>query len=107
VAAFLKRRANLDALRTNARDMGDLEAYWVLNSLQQAALSYDPAPAIRVQSASQESDTTLSTSQAATVLGITTRGVRDACEKGRLDGHLIDGRWRITRKAIDRYETPK
>jgi excisionase family DNA binding protein len=103
VAAFLKRRANLDALRTNARDMGDLETYWVLNSLQQAALSYDPLPPLSAPSAVGERDNSLSSREAAATLGITARGVRDALEKGRLDGHLIDGRWRITRAAVDRY----
>ena len=106
VAAFLKRRANLDTLRTNARDMGDLETYWVLNSLQQAALSYDPLPPLRAPSADYESDSSMSSSQAAAALGITARGVRDALEKGRLDGHRIDGRWRITRAAVDRYAQP-
>ena len=106
VAAFLKRRANLDTLRTNARDMGDLETYWVLNSLHQAALSYDTLPPLSAPSAVRDRDKSMSSTQAATALGITARGVRDALEKGRLDGQRIDGRWRISRAAVRRYSNP-
>ena len=106
VAAFLKRRVGLDALRINARDMGDMEVYYVLNSLQRAALAYDPTPAISTPSAAHGDDSGLSTSQAAVALRMTARGVRDACEKGRLEGHLIDGRWRISRAAVRRYNNP-
>ena len=104
VAAYLKRRVALDALRVNARDMGDMEAYYVLNSLQRAALAYDPVPVVSAPSVDRQGDSSLSTSEAGIALGITPRGVRDACEKGRLDGQLIDGRWRITRAAIQRYK---
>lgn len=103
VAAFLKRRVGLDTLRINARDMGDMEVYYVLNSLQRAALAYDPTPATGTPSVAASNDGGLSTSQAALALGITARGVRDACEKGRLEGRLIDGRWRISRAAVRRY----
>ncbi|WP_370275611.1 helix-turn-helix domain-containing protein [Frigoribacterium sp. PhB160] len=50
--------------------------------------------------------TTVTTRQAATLLHLSTRGVRDACEKGRLEGRLIEGRWIISLASVKRYAKP-
>jgi excisionase family DNA binding protein len=83
-----------------------MEVYYVLNSLQRAALAYDPTPANNAPSIAPSSGGDMTTSQAAVALGITARGVRDACERGRLEGQLIEGRWRISRAAVRRYSSP-
>ncbi|MDP9165419.1 MAG: helix-turn-helix domain-containing protein [Actinomycetota bacterium] len=45
----------------------------------------------------------MSTAQAATVLGISSRAVRLACEQGRLPARVVDGRRRIARQDLDSY----
>ena len=108
VAAYLKRRIPLDQLRIDARSLNDEEIYYVLSSLHRAALAYDPTPAVTSEVApTREPGSTLNTTEAASLLHLTARGVRDACEKGRLEAHQDQGRWRITRSAIQRYrDTP-
>ena len=108
VAAYLKRRIPLDQLRIDARSLNDEEIYYVLSSLHRAALAYDPTPTVRSQAAAPtERDSLLNTAEAASLLHLTTRGVRDACGKGRLEAHQEQGRWRISRAAIQRYrDTP-
>lgn len=106
VASYLRRRIPLDRLRIDARNMQDPEAYHVLNSLHRAALTYESTPDTRadatpMQPAQQEP--LLSSSQAGALLHLTARGVRDACEKGRLEAQQVDGRWQITRAAVRRY----
>ncbi|MFZ4894197.1 hypothetical protein ACL9RL_07085 [Plantibacter sp. Mn2098] len=104
VAAYLKQRIKLDELRLNARDMRDVEVYHVLNSLHRAALSYRAGSSTIISAETVERPTMLTTRQAATQLQLTPRGVRDACEKGRLDGELVDGRWQISRASIQHYK---
>ncbi|WP_425266409.1 helix-turn-helix domain-containing protein [Cryobacterium zongtaii] len=45
----------------------------------------------------------LSTTQAASRLGITDRGVRSAIATGRLHAESIAGRWRISREALQHF----
>lgn len=106
VASYLRRRIPLDRLRIDARNMQDPEAYHVLNSLHRAALTYEstpnsPTPAAQAKPPEQER--LLSSSQAGALLHLTARGVRDACEKGRLEAQQVDGRWQITKAAVRRY----
>jgi excisionase family DNA binding protein len=104
VAAFLKRRGALDKLRLDARDMKDLEVYYVLNSLHRAALLHESSPTPRTMAMpSAQAPVVLTTGEAASLLQLTPRGVRDACERGRLEAHQEQGRWRITRAAVERY----
>lgn len=105
VAAYLKRRIPLDQLRIDARSMRDEEVYYVLSSLHRAALAYAPSSSRSAAAPSQTREATASTTQAAGILGLTPRGVRDACERGRLEAELIDGRWRINRASIKRYSS--
>ena len=104
VAAYLKKTVPLDRLRLAARDMQDAEVYNVLSSLHRAALAYNPGGA-EGQGSDFKSDRSpmLTTRQAATQLRLSPRGVRDACEKGRLTGELVDGRWQISRASVQRY----
>lgn len=106
VASYLRRRIPLDRLRIDARNMQDPEAYHVLNSLHRAALTYEStsaAPAPVTQHEPRDQERMLSSSQAGALLHLTARGVRDACEKGRLEAQQVDGRWQITRAAVRRY----
>ena len=106
VAAYLSRRMPLDRLRGDARDMRDAEVYHVLNALRRAALTYESAlaaPAPVIQQEPRDQERMLSSSQAGALLHLTARGVRDACEKGRLEAQQVDGRWQITRAAVRRY----
>lgn len=106
VAAYLSRRMPLDRLRGDARDMRDAEVYHVLNALRRAALTYESAPDIPAPLSQQDvpdQERLLSSSQAGALLHLTARGVRDACEKGRLEAQQVDGRWQITRAAVRRY----
>lgn len=47
----------------------------------------------------------MSTSEAAGLLGRTPRGVRLACQSGRLPAVLVDGHYRITRTDLTHYRT--
>jgi excisionase family DNA binding protein len=103
VAAYLKKAVPLDKLRLAARDMQDAEVYNVLSSLHRAALAYNPTGDEKGVDSIPTPSPTLTTRQAATQLHLSPRGVRDACEKGRLAGELVDGRWRISRASVQRY----
>lgn len=108
VAAWLQRHAGLRSLRTECRGV-DREVDAVLVALAVAAAAWsgqfngsgsgtvhagqpEPAPV-----------STLTTAQAATLLGCTDRAVRKAIAAGRL--HAVDdgGRWRIAREDLEHY----
>ncbi len=59
------------------------------------------APAVEAEPAS--SLESMTTRQAADVLGITDRGVRLACDKGRIPATRVDGRWRIDPLGVAAY----
>jgi excisionase family DNA binding protein len=65
-----------------------------------AGTNVAPQPEPVSQSPQQLNDDTVSTSTAATVLGITDRAVRKAIDEKRLPATKIDGRWRIHRNDL-------
>lgn len=103
VAAFLKRYTALDEARLRVRT-ADSEIYDVLSSLHRAALAYmPPDPARESEPVKDGVAATVTTRQAAGILNLSTRGVRDACEKGRLEGRIVENRWIISLASVRRY----
>ena len=107
VAAYLERYAGLDAFRREHRG-ADCDVDDVLIALHQAALSWRGAATGTRQPAQPEPGTGLnyfSTTQAASLLGITVRAVTRAATEGRLGAEKPDGiRWRISREALEHFK---
>ncbi|WP_396659261.1 helix-turn-helix domain-containing protein [Microbacterium sp.] len=108
VCAYLGVRAGLDEFRVNHRGI-DAEVDNVLVAMRTAALAWRstatgttkaPAPEPAAHSG------WLTTEQAASHLGITSRGVRKAIQRKHLPAtRTPDGRWRITREDLEHYKT--
>lgn len=106
VAAWLERHTQLRALRTEARGT-DPEVDAVLVALGVAAAAWrSSATGTRAPVAAEQataSETTMTTSQAATVLGVGERAVRQAIGRGRLPATRAGGRWLIEREDLEHY----
>jgi len=105
VAAWLSRHARLDELRAQVRG-ADAEVDNVLVALAVASATWRtsatgsthaPEPEVRALSP------WMSSTQAADLLGITSRAVRLAIGEERLPAEQVDGRWRITREDVEHY----
>lgn len=109
VAAWLDRYAGVAQLRIEHRG-ADPDVDSVLVALGVAALAWrnrhglpadvgsDPRNGAEVDAASP-----LTATQAAGLLGLSARGVRLACEQGRLRAHLDAGLWRIHREDLEHF----
>jgi excisionase family DNA binding protein len=103
--AALLNRAVLDDLRISVRGT-DAELDNVLTAISDAGRAWrtavkGSATAAKPELAAQSE--WLSTTGAATKLGITARGARQAITDGRLDAVQVAGRWRISREAIAHF----
>jgi excisionase family DNA binding protein len=104
IAAWLERRARVTAdLRIRLRGV-DPDAYAVLAALHLAAL-YDSSSDCGTkvgagQPTTTESETWLTTSEAAKQADVTDRCVRKWIAEGRLPATRQGGRWLIHRKAL-------
>ncbi|MDB5338695.1 MAG: binding domain protein excisionase family [Planctomycetaceae bacterium] len=107
IANLLRRHANLTDLRLRAKAF-DPEFYDVLTALHRSALEWLGSEIGPDSAAHPEPATPLkewySSREAAGILRVGDRAVRKALELGRLEGQLIDGRWRIGREAIVNYQ---
>ncbi len=105
VASWLLDHARLRELRIRARGVdGDIDA--VLTALTVAGLHWqqqaseggsNPAPKPETEAEC------VGTEKAGAVLGISSRAVRAAILEGRLEAERIDGRWRISRQALQQF----
>ena len=109
IASLLVRHSNLQELRTRARGV-DPEFAAVLIALQTSAMTWrasatgsPEAPEPEVKQRSKW----VSTTQAAGILGITSRGVVLAIKEERLPATKVDGRWRITREDIAHHKAAR
>ena len=110
VAAWLERRAGLNAIRIGNRGL-DPEVDAVLGALRIGALvwrnSVDGTDATQTAEPEPPSPQRVSTNQAATHLGITDRAVRKAIARGAICAENIDGRWVIDREELIDYQATR
>ena len=98
IAAWLEERAGLTSDRRIRLRVTDPAAYEVLMALHVAALDHrsgtgtNLAPAQPVR---PESEKWLTTTEAASLLGVTDRAIRNWCASGRLPATRRGGRWLI------------
>lgn len=107
VAAVMVRTREFSKWRTQAREMADAELYYVLNDLYTAGMTWDaeagePMPKVHTPVVRSARDW-ISTSQAATITGLSERGVRDACKRGRLKAERVGGQWNIDTISAKQY----
>ncbi len=105
VASWLLDHARLRELRVRARGVdGEIDA--VLIALTVAGLHWqqqgseggnNPAPKPETEAEC------VGTEKAGALLGISSRAVRTAIFEGRLQAERIDGRWRISRQALQQF----
>lgn len=84
----------------------DIEVDNVLIALRVAAMSWMSTYMGTSNAPDGEPEPTskwLGTSSASSLLGITTRAVRKALERGTLHGEISEGEWRIRRDEIEHY----
>ncbi|MGW3854732.1 helix-turn-helix domain-containing protein [Micromonospora arida] len=109
VAAWLERHANLRQIRTGHRG-ADPEVDSVLVALavaaaawrQQTGVSSDHGTDQRKQP-EHESESRLTTTQAANLLNITDRGVRAAIARHRLNAQRVGDQWLIDREDLEHF----
>lgn len=107
VAARMRRTGQLSKWRTQANEMGDGELYNVLTALHVAAITWEsnagaPLPLVHTPPVRAERNW-VSTAQAATITGLTQRGVREACKRGRLKAERVGGQWSIDTASAKQY----
>ena len=111
VCAQLNRLLSLDKFRSQIRGQ-DAELDQTLVAIKLAGVAYTessaagigPAPQSEPRSHSGQQENTVSTTTAATILGITDRAVRKAIAEKRLAATKVDGRYRITREDLTNYK---
>jgi hypothetical protein len=106
-AALMERCLPLKALRVRVRGHNQRVAQELLD-LREVAMSYIPRllPEAEAESAEVAEDlgVWLRSVEAADLVGITDRAIRDACVSGRLVAHQISGgAWRISRQSAMDY----
>jgi len=109
--ALLNRVLRLDKVRAEIRGQ-DAELDQALVAIRLAGIAYDQSSAAGTTSAPNaeperrlkpQLHDTVSTTTAATILGITDRAVRKAITEKRLPATHLDGRWRIHRQDLTNY----
>lgn len=106
VCAYLGRYAALDAFRASHRG-SDRETDEALTAMRVAALAWRSSVTGTTEAAKPElaaSSKWLSTSETASLLGMTDRGVRTAIADGRLKAENIAGRWRINLENLEHFK---
>jgi len=109
VAAWLIRHTDLAKVRIAARGT-DPELYAVLHDVYTAALGWRAsatAGSIPTATAEVEPPSSISTTQAAGLLGVTDRAIRMAITTGRLPAERDGNRWRIDREDFEHYRATR
>lgn len=105
VCEFLNRMASLDAYSRQFRGV-DPEIDNVLQAVRLSGQVWRKDYAGTNRTTREELTAPsqwLTTKAVATQLGITDRGARKACAEGRIEAELINGKWRVSREALQRY----
>lgn len=112
VAAWLIVQTDMPARRVEHRGT-DPQVDAVLGALTVAGLGWRTSTTSAVASAGGSAlaivaeappqSKSMNTSRAATILGITTRGVRLACDQGRIPATRVDGRWQLHPADVAAY----
>lgn len=109
IAARLDALLNLRRLRIDVRGR-DAELDAVLIALGVAAAAWRTTATGSDQAPQPEADPHsewLSTSEAADLLGVTDRRVRQEITGGRLVARRVAGRWRISREDVEQYRATR
>jgi excisionase family DNA binding protein len=109
VCAMLNKLLGLDKIRSQVRGQNP-QLDQALLAIQLAALATEtsgsgssPAPQPEVAPRSKQQLNTVSTTTAASSLGITDRAIRQAITEKRLTATKVDGRYRITPDDLATY----
>lgn len=98
IAHWLDKQSGMTADRRINLRRSDPEAYIALAALHLAAERSESGTELTAeQDKTQQSDTWMSTSEAAKALGVTDRCVRKRCATGQLDAVMSGGRWLVNR----------
>jgi excisionase family DNA binding protein len=103
IADWIERQIGLVSERRTAMAGTDPLAYTVLSALRVVALSHRSGNGTKVaggQSASEESEQWLTTSEAANAAGVTDRAIRKWIAQDRLPAKRHGGRWLINQKDL-------
>lgn len=109
VAAWLARHTDLKKVRVAARGT-DPELYAVLHDLYVAGLEWRTSATGSGEVAHPEEAAPskwVSTTQAAELVGISSRAVRLAVAEQRLPAQQVAGRWRIAREDVEQYKAAR
>lgn len=107
IAAWLEKKAGLNAERRIALRDADPAAYAVLAALHLAALNRDSSDCgtkiAAPQRAAQELQVWITTSEAAEYLGVTDRAIRKMIAEGKLPAQRPGGRgrWLVDRRHVN------
>lgn len=100
IARALDKQAGMTADRLVRLYFSDPEAYEVLSALHLAARSDCGTGSAVGQQNTTQSEMWLSTSEAAKVLDVTDRCVRNWCKTGQLDAVLSGSRWLVNPNSV-------
>lgn len=106
VCSFLNKYAKLDEFRVNIRgqdpelDAAQVALYLAAQQWRSSATgtTQEPKPEL------PESSHWMTTTEVASRLWMTSRGVRKAIAEGRLQAESVAGRWRISQEALAHYK---
>lgn len=105
IARWLESKAGVTAEWRIGLRGTDTEAYEVLLALHLAALRSDCGTnSVDSQRHQPQSETWLSTTEAAAELHVSDRCVRNWCNSGRLPATMSGGRWLINRAALSAHK---
>ncbi|PJJ58573.1 excisionase family DNA binding protein [Mumia flava] len=106
VAAVLERYADLTSLRVRTRGV-DPEASAVLEALRAAAMSWRASATGSAGDTEAEPGTDsqqwLSTTEAARVIGVSSRAIRMAIARGGIPAQSVGDRYRISREDVEHF----
>jgi excisionase family DNA binding protein len=109
VAAWLERHTDLRRLRAGVRGQ-DPEIDAVLVALATAAAAWRATATGTPDAARPEAESPcqqMSTGQAADLLGVTPRAVRQAVHEGRLTAERVGSRWLLDREDVEHYRAKR
>jgi excisionase family DNA binding protein len=109
-AAWLERYAGLTSLRVRVRGT-DPDISRQLEEIRYAAMAWrGSATGSQVAAGAEpptQSGVWLTSGQAASLAGVSSRAIRKAISTGRLSATAVDGRYRISREDLEHYRAAR